>query len=84
MSERDGTAARLRTHPELGVLWALMRQLELVPDALAAVHADAEPTALVEQARSLVRVTRVLASQLEAYEGLLAVDAGPKARRRQR
>lgn len=62
---------RLREHPQLGLTAGLSAQLELLPDALAAVHGDGAAAEVRDQARSIARVARILHLQLEAYEGLL-------------
>lgn len=67
------TCEQLREHPQLAMLATLATQLSLVVPVLAAVHREGDATAPSEQARSMVRVVRILQSQLDAYTGLLAV-----------
>ena len=79
MTAPTPTREQLREHPQLASLLALGRQLELLEPVLAAVHGDGDPAAPCEQARSLLRVARILQHQLDAYRGLLTLaDATAK------
>lgn len=71
---------QLRDHPQLASLLALSRQLELLEPVLAAVHGDGDPSAPCEQARSLLRVARILQHQVDAYRGLLTLGEGSAKR----
>lgn len=75
------TPPRLRAHPELAVLVALAAQLELVEVVFATVHGPPERPALADQARSMTRVSRVLAHQIRAYTDLVDVAPTEPARR---
>ena len=74
--------ARLREHPQLGVVSSLSGQLELLPDVLAAVHCggDGDAGELRDQARSIARVARILHLQLDAYQRLLALSSNGRRR----
>lgn len=76
MTAAGPTREQLREHPQLASLLALGRQLELLEPVLAAVHSDGDPSAPCEQARSMLRVARILQHQLDAYRGLLALTEG--------
>ncbi len=65
------TEEQLRAHPELACLLGLATLLEVVPASLIAVHASGPAGPLQDQARSMIRVSRVLADQVSAYVGLL-------------
>lgn len=77
MSAHVPTREQLRDHPQLATLLALSRQIELLEPVLAAIHGDGDPTASCEQARSLLRVARILQHQVDAYRGLLALPERP-------
>lgn len=64
------TEEQLRAHPELATLVSLANQLELVPLLFAAVHHGKRADALVDQARSMARVSRILRQQLVTYTAL--------------
>jgi hypothetical protein len=68
------TDDRLREHPELVALLGLESLLEALPQALAAVHTGGPEGPLIDQARSMVRVSRILKHQVSAYVGLVEVD----------
>lgn len=76
MTAPGPTRDQLREHPQLASLLALSRQLELLEPVLAAVHGDGDPTAPCEQARSMLRVARILQHQVDAYRGLLGLGDG--------
>ncbi len=65
------TDEQLRAHPELACLIGLATLLEVVPAAMTAVHARGPAGPLQDQARSMIRVSRVLADQVSAYVGLV-------------
>ena len=72
----------LREHPELVALIGLQPLLEVLPQALASVHAGGPAGPLQDQARSMVRVSRILADQVSAYVGLIEVaEASPRSPR---
>lgn len=75
-------ATHLRQHPQLALITGLVTQLDLLPDALAAVHDDKDAAELRDQARSIARVARILHHQLEAYEGLLGLPIAAAKRSR--
>lgn len=72
------TREQLREHPQLASLLALGRQLELMGPVLAAVHGEGDSSAPCEQARSMLRVARILQHQIDAYRGLLGLAEGVK------
>lgn len=76
MTARAPTREQLRDHPQLASLLALSHQLELLEPVLAAIHGEGDPTAPCEQARSLLRVARILQHQVDAYRGLLTLEHG--------
>jgi len=79
----DLTEERLRAHPELASLITLAAQLDLIPTMFAAIHGPKRHDAMSDQARSMSRVSRILADQVRAYMGLLdAEDCGDHPRRR--
>src|SRR5690606_11362194 len=59
----DVNEERLRAHPELASLLALATQLDLLPTVFAAIHGPKQRDALSDQARSMSRVSRILADQ---------------------
>lgn len=67
------TREQLREHPQLAMLTILAAQLTVVEPVLAAVHREGDTAAPSEQARSMLKVVRILQRQLEAYTGLLAL-----------
>lgn len=69
---------RLRDHPELVALLGLRPLLEVLPQVLAVVHTGGPEGPLQDQARSMVRVSRILADQVSAYVGLVEVGEGRK------
>jgi len=69
---------QLRHHPELVALLGLRPLLDVLPQVLAAVHTGGPEGPLRDQARSMVRVSRVLADQLSAYVGIVEMDEGRK------
>jgi hypothetical protein len=71
---------RLRKHPELVSLLGLAGQLDLLPVALAAVHEVEHRGALAEQARSMSRVSQILADQVRAYIGMIEEEIVDKRR----
>jgi len=72
---------RLREHPELAALLGLGTLLDVLPQVLIAVHTDGPSGPLQDQARSMIRVSRILADQLSAYVGI--IDLGePESRAR--
>lgn len=75
------TPEELREHPQLATIAGLAAHLVLIEPVLAAVHRDGDSSAPCEQARSMLRVVRILQSQLDAYRGLLAVGKPPVAAR---
>lgn len=77
------TEERLRAHPELATLITLAAQLDLLPAILAVVHGPKRHDAMSDQARSMSRVSRILADQVRAYVGLVdAEERGEHPRRR--
>ena len=65
---------QLRAHPELSVLVGVSALLALLPAVLTVVHAKGPSGPLQDQARSMLRVSRILHDQLNAYMGLLNVS----------
>lgn len=76
------TEERLRAHPELASLVSLATQLELLPMLFASVHDRARRDAMVDQARSMSRVSRILFRQLQAYIDLVELSDEEPTRRR--
>ncbi len=76
------TEAQLRAHPELAMLVSLAGQLELLPTLFASVHDGRRADAMVDQARSMARGSRLLIQQLEAYVALAELGDDEKKRRR--
>jgi len=62
----------LSQHPELGHLALLAHQLEILTNVLTLVHGGGgQSEALTHHARGMVRVTRILQLQLDAYRELV-------------
>ena len=75
---RSQTESQHRAHPELALVLALEGHLELLPVVLASVHTSEDSGALSDQARSMARVSRVLADQVRAYVGMLEANGEGK------
>jgi len=75
---------QLRAHPELAALMTLAGQLQMLPVVLAVVHDADQRDALAEQARSMARVSQILADQVRAYIGMIEEEVGRKPVRRAR
>ncbi len=72
---------QLRAHPELAVLLGVSALLEVLSPMLTVVHAEGPAGPLQDQARSMLRVSRILQDQLSAYRGLVEVgDEGGRGR----
>jgi len=76
------TPEQLHAHPQLATLLALSAQLDLVPAVLASAHARSDRDARADQARSLGRVSQIMADQIRAYVGLLEVEGSKGGSRR--
>ena len=72
-----------RAHPELAQLAVLDHQLMLLAAVLADTHAAGRrPGEQRDQARSLIRVVKVLRAQITAYRRLLELAGGGGEQRR--